>query len=224
MARRRRDTEAGLFHVWAHSVWSAALYRDDLDRSRFVSELARTTQRVGWRCVGVCLLTSHNHLILEVGEGVLPVGMQELNFRYAAGFNARHGLRGHVFARRYGCRRLEIDPDLPERELQVAYRYVMRNPVEAGLCRSPELWPWSSYAATIGLVESFTFVDASPLLDCFGGSREAQIAELRAYVEEPSHIHAGAWPGPGPRFPVQLGLPPDPKAVEDRDHGASRGG
>ncbi len=57
-AELRRDTEAGLFHVWAHSVWSAELFRDDLDRSRFVSELARTTQRVGWRCVGVCLLTS----------------------------------------------------------------------------------------------------------------------------------------------------------------------
>ena len=71
-----------------------------------------------------------------------------------------------------------------ERDLQVAYRYVMRNPVEAGLCRSPELWPWSSYAATIGLAESFTFVDASPLLGCFDGSSEAQIAALRACVEE----------------------------------------
>jgi putative transposase len=184
MARTRRDTEAGLFHVWSHSVRSTELFRDDLDRSRFVSELARATQRVGWRCIGFCLLTTHDHLILEVRQGELPVGMQELNFRYASGYNARHGLRGHVFAARYGCRRVEIDHDLPERELQVVFRYVMQNPLKAGLCRSPELWPWSSYASTVGLAESFTFVDASPLLGCFGGSPRAQMAALRAYVEE----------------------------------------
>ena len=89
MARRYRDTEAGVFHVWSHSVWSAQLYRADPDRMRFLSALARTTSRVGWRCSAVCVMTSHYHLILEVADGVLPVGMQELGFRYAAGFNAR---------------------------------------------------------------------------------------------------------------------------------------
>jgi putative transposase len=179
MARPPRDMAAGFFHVWSHSIWSADLYRDDADRTRFVSELARTTQRVGWRCIGFCAMTNHKHLLLEVDDGALPVGMQELNFRYAAGFNARHGTRGHVFGGRYGSRRLETGV-----ALLIAYRYVMRNPVRAGICRSPELWPWSSYAASVGLAEPFTFVDASRVLGCFDASPEMQITALRNLVEE----------------------------------------
>jgi hypothetical protein len=180
MARGRRDTEAGIFHVWSHSVWSSGLYLDDLDRARGVSEVARATKRLRWTCLGACLLTTHYHLLLEVGDGALPPGMRELNFRYAAGFNARHQLRGHVFGGRYSSRRVETEVDLLD-----TYRYVMRNPVRAGLCPEPEHWRWSSYAGTIGLAESFTFVDASRVLDCFGGHGPATTARLRSFVEDP---------------------------------------
>jgi putative transposase len=132
MARRRRDTEAGLFHVWAHSVWSADLFADDLDRARGVSELARATQRQPWVCLAAVLMTTHYHLILDVEDDALPLGMQALNFRYAAGYNARHRLRGHVFSGRYGSRRLKTEADLLD-----TYRYVVWNPVRAGLCTRP---------------------------------------------------------------------------------------
>jgi len=179
MARRPRDTEAGLFHVWAHSVWSAELFADDLDRARGVSEMARATHRQRWVCVAACLMTNHYHLLLEVPDDALPLGMQELNFRYAAGYNARHGLRGHVFAGRYGSRRVETQADLLD-----TYRYVVRNPVRAGLCNRPEDWRWSSYAGAIGQAETFTFVDAGRIVDHFGDPRDAAIARLRLFVDE----------------------------------------
>jgi len=178
VGRPHRDKYGGTFHVWSHSVWTTDLFRDDLDRSRFISELARTTERVGWRCIGFCLLTNHDHLIVEVEDNVLPAGMQELNHRYAVGFNARHRLRGHVFGARFGSRRIKTNEDL-----EGAYRYVMRNPIEAGLCDSPERWPWSCYRGTVGLGEPFTFVDPSPVLACFSANPAVAIAGLRRYVE-----------------------------------------
>ena len=111
------------------------------------SSLARQPASNGcaWR---ICLMRTHYHLILSVEDGVLPRGMHALNFRYACAFNQRHDSRGHVQAARYGSRRIEDDD-----ALMYAFRYVARNPVEAGLCADPADWPWSSYAATIGKAE-----------------------------------------------------------------------
>jgi REP element-mobilizing transposase RayT len=186
VARQLRDIDAGLFHVWSHSVWTTELFRDNLDHARYITELARTTERAGCGCVALCLLTTHKHLILNVDDGVLPNAMQELNSRYAAGFNARHRLRGHVFGGRFKSRRIEGEADLSR-----TYRYVARNPVEAGLCGSPEQWPWSSYPGTIGLAEPFTFVDPSLVLGCFSKNPAVAIADLRRFVEVPDDVVLG---------------------------------
>ena len=49
-------------------------------------------------------------------------------------------------------------------------RYLPLNPVRAGLCIDPADWPWSSYAATVGLKEAPWFFDAAPLVDGRGSS------------------------------------------------------
>jgi REP element-mobilizing transposase RayT len=179
MARKHRDKAAGAFHVYAHSVWAAAeLYRDDRDRLTFLHELARTVAKAEWRCLAFCLLHSHYHLLLEVDDGTLPVGMHSLNFRYAAKFNARHHMKGHAFAARYGSRRIDDDADLLN-----AYRYVVRNPVEARLCESAVAWPWGSYPGTVGVAAPASFVEARKIVSCFDGQYETGLARLRTFVE-----------------------------------------
>jgi putative transposase len=179
VARKRRDTSAGLFHITCHSVWTTDLFRDDVDRLALLGEIASAVVGAAWTCLIVCLMTTHYHLILEVGEDTLPTGMQRVNTRYACRYNSRHRLRGHVFGGRYTSRRLATDA-----HLLAAFAYVARNPVEAGLCRSPGEWPWSSYAGTVGLNEPHSFVDADRVVRSFGGTREIAVARLRAYVEE----------------------------------------
>ena len=179
MARPHRDVDPGIFHVTCHSVRDTALYRDDLDRIRFLTELAAVSARDGWTCIEYCLMTTHFHLIVEVDLNVLPPAMQRLNFRYACAFNARHGTRGHVLERRYDAGRIRT-----ESHLLAAYRYVARNPVMARLSASPQEWPWSSYASTVGLADPISFVDASCVLELFGGTHEIAVARLREFVEE----------------------------------------
>jgi len=181
MPRPPRDVDPGLFHVYSHSVWAAdALFRDDEDRLTFLRELALATARVGWTCLGYCLMSTHYHLVLDVGADALPKGMHSLAFRYASYFNVRHAMKGHVHGRRYGCRRLTDDADLLG-----AFKYVANNPVEAMLCEKPEDWKWSSYAATIGLAEQASFVDPSRVLRCFADPLEFARAALRRHVNEP---------------------------------------
>jgi REP element-mobilizing transposase RayT len=179
MSRPPRDVESGTFHITCHSVRDTSLFRDDLDRIRFLTELAAVCGIYGWTCIEYCLMTTHFHLLVTVDAGVLPLAMHRLNFRYACAFNARHGTRGHVLERRYGAGRIASDA-----HLLAAYRYVARNPVMAKLCATPQEWPWSSYAATVGLAEPISFVDASCVLEIFGGPHDIAVARLRSFVEE----------------------------------------
>ena len=180
MARSRRDTEAGVFHITGHSVWASRLYDDDHDRLDYLRELTRVIAELGWRCLAYCLMTNHVHLLLEVDEGTLPSGMQALNTRYACRFNQRKKLRGHVFGGRYGSNRIDT-PDY----LLAAFAYIVNNPIEAGLCSSPLDWPWSSYAATVGLAEPPSFLARERLLSLVGPHREAAMRSLRSIAERP---------------------------------------
>src|SRR4051812_18386656 len=180
MPRPPRDTAPGVFHVTVHSVRDTELFRDDIDRTRFLAELARATALLDWTCVSFCLMRTHYHLIIDVPADAMPRGMKALNFRYAAAFNARHRTRGHVTERRYNANRIHDDG-----QLLTTFRYVARNPVTAGICDRPQDWPWSSYAGTVGLAPAQSFVDASCVLAQFDAPLEFAIARLRRYVEDP---------------------------------------
>ena len=179
MARQSRDKDAGLFHVYTHSVWAAELFRDDRDRVVFLRELAQAGAKAQWTCVGFCLMTTHYHAIFDVDEDALPIGMHALNFRYAVQFNKRHRMKGHVLGARYDSVRIDDDNHLLR-----AYRYVMRNPVEAGICSTAAAWPWSSFAAAVGDAAPIEFVDPAIVLNCVDAPREIAEARLRAFVAE----------------------------------------
>jgi putative transposase len=174
MGRPPRPTAAGLYHVAARAQGDERLFRDPADYLRFEQELEAIARDSALRCLAACLLTTHYHLLLETGDGVLPVAMQRLNQRYARAYNARYGRRGHAFSERYLC-----VPVVSDEQLLTAYRYVVRNPVEAGLCVRPSEWTWSSYPAAIGQGDRFAFADADFMVRCCDGSLDA----LRWFVE-----------------------------------------
>ena len=175
MGRTPRDRNAGVFHVYTHCVYaSTALYRDDLDRLTYLRHLARVTGNELWTCMTYCLMGTHNHLIVAVEDEMLSRAMHSLNLGYARDFNRRHGLKGHVQFAPYGARRIHSDASLLTR-----FRYVVRNPVRAGLCARPEEWPWSSYAGTAGLGDRTTFVDDRRIVALF-----ADPQELQEFVED----------------------------------------
>src|SRR5262245_29409273 len=173
-----RDLASGLFHITSHSVRSTELFRDDVDRMSFLTELAATVSSYRWTCACVCLMTTHYHLLVETPDASLPFGMHRINWRHARRFNARHGLRGHAFDRRYFSKRITDEP-----HLLATYAYVVRNPVEAGVCAKCEEWPWCSYRSLFVSSKPMTFVDPSCVLGCFGDDRDFALAQLRGCVE-----------------------------------------
>jgi REP-associated tyrosine transposase len=180
VARSKRDKAAGVFHVYTHGVWAAdKLFRDDVDRTVFLRGLVLAGAKVEWDCLAFCLMDTHYHLLLEVDDDALPRGMHSLNFRYADQFNDRHSMRGHVMGARYDSVRIEDDEHLLN-----AFKYVVLNPVEAGLVRSPADWIWSSYAGTVGLTEQHSFINDGRVLAALGTTSARAIHACRALVEK----------------------------------------
>jgi putative transposase len=145
-----------------------------------VAVLGEVAERYNWICHAYCLMTKHYHLVAETVEGNLSQGMRHLNGVYTQASNRRHGRSGHLFqGRRF--KGILVDRDAYLLELT---RYVILNPVRAGMCAAPEQWPWSSYAAMMGSALAPSWLAVEVLLSQFGSSREEARRRYRAFVYE----------------------------------------
>lgn len=188
MPPRPRDLAPGLRHVWVNATGHERYYVDNDDRLVWIQLLTNVLDRFGWKCVAFCQLSTHVHLIIDVPDTSLPVGMKQLNMAYSRDFNDRHDRGGQFVRRRYGSRRVSHGRDLVS-----AYAYVVLNPVSAGLCPRPEDWRWSSYGTTLRISNDFPFVDASLAVAEAGGSIEAlrRTVDARARERLPESATSG---------------------------------
>jgi putative transposase len=167
VARARRTLVSGLlYHVTARGNAKAPIFLTDADREVFLSGLGVARHLDGVLCHAYCLMENHYHLLVETPHANLDDAMQRLNGTYATRFNRHHERTGHVFQGRYGAK-LVTD----EGYAFAVIRYIAANPVQAGVCASPEDWPWSSYAATAGLTPQPRFL-TSKVLGWFGDRDE----------------------------------------------------
>ncbi len=92
------------------------------------------------------LMPNHIHLIASPADSKgLAAALAEAHRRYAVRTNAEHGWRGHLWQERFWSFPLE------EVSLPAVVRYVLLNPVRAGLVRRAVDWEFSSARAHLGL-------------------------------------------------------------------------
>jgi REP element-mobilizing transposase RayT len=170
----------GVYHVVSRGNERQDVFLDDGDRSRYLSTLRSITERLNIHCHTYCLMGNHYHLLLETPDANLSFAIRQLNGVYAQSFNRRHGRVGHLFQGRFTSRLVEKDS-----YLLVVSRYIVLNPVRAGLVPRPADWTWSSYRAHAGCVEPPPFLTVDWLLAHFDTTdrRKAQEA-YREFVQE----------------------------------------
>jgi putative transposase len=178
MGRRLRIFEPGAYyHLFSRGNNGEAIVRDELDCLDFLRWFSRIVWQEKWRVVTYCLMTNHYHLLLRPHETGFAAGMQLLNCGHARRINGKYGRWGHLFRNHYGWRPIERDAHLRE-----TCRYIVLNPVRAGLCKNPEDWPWSNYRAALDLDFPPDFLALAELLALFG-SRPGEAREAyRAFV------------------------------------------
>ena len=132
-----------------------------------------------WICHAYCLMSNHYHLVIETPDKNLSKGMRQLNGVYTQMSNRRHGRVGHLFQGRYKAILVDADNHL----LELA-RYVVLNPVRAGMVAEPAAWPWSSYRATVGIDAPPSWLAVDGLLAQFGTGRAQAVQRYAAFVAE----------------------------------------
>jgi REP element-mobilizing transposase RayT len=223
MPRPHRPLVAGgTYHVYSRSRPGLALFQDDDERRVFLRLVARATELRAWRCLSYCLMDTHFHLVLRTPGADLDAGMARILSDFATRLHERRGTRGPVFSGRYGSQLITRDAHLLE-----VLRYVPLNPVRAGLCRQPSMWPWSSHRALAGEAPR-GFVAVTDVHALLGGG-PAEYVELVRHAAGAGHVVAdpdgcGSPPLPPDRPPLSSLLDPaDPWTIAraHHDHGYS---
>ena len=184
MARPLRIEYSGaIYHVTSRGNARLAIYEDDQDRRSFIKILGDVIDRYNWICYAYCLMDNHYHLLIETPDGNLSQGMRQLNGVYTQKFNWHHGRVGHIFQGRFKAILVDRDNYLLE-----LCRYVVLNPVRAGIATIPEAYPWSSYRAIAGLDREFSFLNRDWILAQFGKRRRRAERNYRDFVKAASDM------------------------------------
>jgi putative transposase len=183
MSRPLRIVYPGaVYHVTARGNAREKIFFDDQDRETFISILEAVVKRYNWLCHAYCLMDNHYHLLIETPDANLSMGMRQLNGIFTQKHNRKHNRIGHVFQGRFKAILVDKDNHLLE-----LCRYLVLNPVRAGMVEEAEKWPWSSYLATAGLKPVPVCLSVDWILGLFGSKRKAAQKMYRELVQEGVH-------------------------------------
>lgn len=173
----RLEFPGALYHVTSRGDRKAAIFYDDTDSLMWLQTLGEVCARFDFAIHAFCQMNNHYHLLVETMEGKLASGMRQLNGVYSQYFNRRHALAGHVFQGRYKAILVDKESYL----LELA-RYIVLNPVRAGLVREPGEWRWSSYLLTSLTASPPDWLEIGWLLAKFGQQAHAAQEAYREFV------------------------------------------
>ena len=98
MARPLRiEYEGAHYHVTTRGNERKAIFRDDIDRRKFLEILSRADEQFDIRVHAYVLMDNHYHLMIETRRAGLNRALRYLNGVYTQSFNRRHRWVGHLF-------------------------------------------------------------------------------------------------------------------------------
>jgi REP element-mobilizing transposase RayT len=175
----RIEVAGGSFHVTVRANNREWRLTEASERRLLLWTFGRAVKRCGWHCCAYCVMSNHAHFMIETPEPNLAVGMHWFGTSFARTHNRRHGRVGHFFESRYDAGLIETDA-----HLVAASRYIVLNPVRAGVVERPGDYLWSSYRATAGLVRNPPLLDDTLLLGFFSDDLFVARARWVAFVAD----------------------------------------
>jgi len=180
MARPLRIEYPGAFyHVIQRGIERKNIFASDVDRQKFLFLLnaAHTSYRAVFH--SYVLMNNHYHLILETPDAPLSKIMHYINASYAGYFNATHKRVGPLYQGRFKAILVQADA-----YLHYLSCYIHLNPVRAGIVKSPEKYPHSSYNSFISNIEPPAWLDTNLMLSMFDKKRSIARRLYRQFVTD----------------------------------------
>ena len=141
MPRIPRGQQGGYaYHVINRGNGRTTVFHKPQDYESFLSLLAEAKKRHRVKIFGFCLMPNHFHLVLEPAHQTsLSQFMQWLLTSHVRRYHKHYGSSGHIWQGRF-----KSFPVQRDEHLITVLRYVLQNPVRAGLTSTTREWSWSS--------------------------------------------------------------------------------
>ena len=153
MPRTARKTSlSNIYHVMLRGINRQNIFEEDEDRLCFMNILGQCKKISGFRLYAFVLMSNHVHLLIEPADESLDMIFRRIGTRYAGWYNHKYQRIGHLFQDRF------------------VLRYIIQNPMKAGIESRPGSYRWSSFLAYEH--GKGTVTDTQYALDLFGGRRE----------------------------------------------------
>ena len=172
----RKASLSNIYHVMMRGVNRQAIFENDGDRLHFMSVLKECKEISGFRLHAFCLMPNHLHFLIEPAGEPLDLVFRRIGIRYAVWYNRKHQRAGHLFQDRFRSENVENDL-----YYMTVLRYILQNPMKAGLEPRLGTYRWSSYPAYAKGTGSIT--DTQYATELFG-TRESLIDFVRMGNED----------------------------------------
>ena len=130
-------------HITQRGNNRETVFFQDQDRQFYLQALKKYSSQWELEIWAYCLMPNHVHVLgVPRKTESLAKGIGGTNLLYTQYINRRYGRSGRLWQNRFFSNVIEMEP-----YLWAVARYIERNPVRAGLVKSPEDYPWSSAPA-----------------------------------------------------------------------------
>ncbi len=169
----RQDSAHTVYHVIQRGNNRSYIYEDIRDKRQFLSILSTAILTGSATLLHWVIMDNHYHLLIRTTETPLSRILWFLNRQYTLYYNQRYHRSGTIYGGRY-----KSYPITETAKLYSTVRYIVQNPVKAGMVTSPRQYRWSGHAEVLDGREAL--LDRSELLHYFAAQPEAA---LRHYIE-----------------------------------------
>ncbi len=141
MPRRPRGELRGeIHHVLNRGNNRQTVFHDELDHTRFIDAMKAAKARVPIRVFGFTTMANHFHAVIQPRDiDTLSRFIHAWMSAHAQKHNRRHQSPGHIWQGRF-----RAFPVQGDQHFLAVMKYVLLNPVRAGLVQDPYEYPWSS--------------------------------------------------------------------------------
>lgn len=176
----RSQSRSGIYHVMLRGINRQQIFYDEEDYSYLTRILSRYKSVSNYKIYAYCLMGNHIHILIRpLGES-LSIIIRRIGVAFVNWYNIKYERSGHLFQDRF-----RSEPVDTEEYYFTVLRYILQNPVKAGLCQSPFDYPYSSikeyakgYSTLTDISFTFKMIDRPGLMNFLREDNQDQCLDI----------------------------------------------